>query len=538
MIWPYKGQEIIVTGRERHRPTDAHRLAGRYVTMMAKTAQGKRFRRGMLRFLVVLGASLFAACSGAKTADPFPEDSTWFNVSQPLTWSALEGRVVLLDFFSPGCINCIHMLPIEKKLAEHFGKQLVIIGVDSPKFTNSGTRQGLKNFITQHDIRHPILLDADMEYWRSWDVFAWPTFIVVGPKSKTTARLVGERSFEELANAIKAALEAAPPASTLEPLPLQMMAMGGGTLESPGGIAFNGKIVAISDTGHNRIVLANRHGEIQSIIGGCGQDHHFYRPHGLDFHAGNLYVADTQGQRVAVIDLQNLQVKTLVGTGKRSRVLYGRFDALKAKLNSPWDVQWAQGKLYISMAGNHQIWRFSPKSQTVSTWAGSGSEDLADGMRKLARFAQPSGLDAHEGTLYVADAESSSIRTIDLSLGQVQTLIGEGLFKFGFKNGPAEDALLQHPEDVVWLNGSLYIADTFNNAIRRLDLETQTVSTVTTGLAHPEALTALDANTLLVAESGANRIVTVSLPDGEIKPWPLQDIEAPVCHSSKAPDGQ
>lgn len=489
----------------------------------------------MRRLVGVLVLGLLAACSAAQAAVPFPDDSTWFNVSQPLTWEALEGRVVLLDFFSPGCINCVHMLPVEKRLAERFGKRLVIIGVDSPKFSNSATRKGLANFITQHDIRHPILLDADMQYWRAWDVFAWPTFIVIGPDGQPVARLLGEQSFQELAQPIKAALASAPPASTLEPLPLQMMAMGGAALESPGGIAFNGKTVAISDTGHNRIILATPGGRVKAVIGGCGAANAaFDRPHGLDFHAGRLYVASTQGQRIRVIDLPTHEVTTLVGTGQRAHVVYGRFKARQAKLNSPWDVQWAQGRLYISMAGNHQIWRFNPKSNTVSTWAGSGDEGLADGIRRLARFAQPSGIDAHGGTLYVADAESSAIRAVDLATGRVETLVGQGLFKFGFKDGPADEALLQHPEGVLWLNGSLYIADTFNNAIRRLNLETQTVTTVATGLAHPEALTALDANTLLVAESGANRIVTVALPGGEVTPWPLDGLKAPACSTSKA----
>ncbi len=488
--------------------------------------------------MTCLGAGVLmcalAGCGGARAAPvPLPHDVPWYNVSRPLAWSDLAGRAVLLDFFTPGCINCVHMLPVEHKLAEHFGKRLVIIGVDSPKFTNSATTQGLVDFIKQYHIHHPVLLDAHSKLWDAWHVAAWPTLILVGPDGKPRRRFIGEKSVAELAGPIKHALVDAPPAKKLKPLPRLTMQTGGGTLDAPGGIAVSKKWVAVSDTGHNRVVLARRDGQVKAVFGGCAHSG-FMRPHGLDFHAGKLYVADTRGQKIRVIDPASQAVSTLVGSGQRAFVSRGRFAADQARLNSPWAVQWARGNLYISMAGDHDIWRYAPATNQVGPWAGNGREGLRDGRRERAEFAQPSGLDAHAGTLYDADPESSAIRAVDLKTGRVGTLIGQGLFQFGLRNGAAEKALLQHAEGLAWLEGSLYIADTFNNALRRLDLTTGKVTTVTAGLKQPQSVAVLDAHTLLVAEAGGNRIVAVHLPEGELKAWPLRGLAPSACSATHA----
>jgi thiol-disulfide isomerase/thioredoxin len=490
----------------------------------------------MIRKFAILGAGIavlaLAACSGARaTPAPFPASAPWYNVSRPLTWSALKGRAVLLDFFTPGCINCVHMVPVEETLARRFGKRLVIIGVDSPKFTDSGTRSGLTDFITMHHIRHPVVLDAHQRIWNAWNAVAWPTFVLVGPKGKTQGRFIGEKSVADLAGPIKQALAKAPPAKKLKSLPLAPMAMAGGALDSPGGIAVGKTRVAVSDTGHNRIVLASRDGKVKAVIGGCDGD--FERPHGLTFHDGKLYVADTLGQRIRVINLKTHKVTTLAGSGKRAFVASGEFSAKNADLNSPWDVQWAGGKLYISMAGDHDIWRYDPKTKRLGPWAGNGREGLNDGGRRNAEFAQPSGLDAHAGTLYDADPESSAIRAVKLPKGHVRTLIGQGLFKFGEHNGKAGEALLQHAQGLAWLDGSLYIADTFNDALRRLNLASDQVSTVAKHLEHPQAVAAPAPGTLLVVEEGGNRIEAVAPKTGQTKPWPLKGLKAPPSCSAK-----
>lgn len=501
--------------------------------------------RRFVTFAVAAAALALGACSaGAQSAVPFPSGAPWYNVSRPLTWSDLRGRAVLLDFFTPGCINCIHMIPVEHELKRRFGERLVIVAVDSPKFSASATTQGLTAFITRYHVTHPVVLDSATRLWDAYGIPAWPTFVLVGPDGKVRGQYIGEQTVDGLAGPIRAALADAPPATALKPLPMLVMAGAGGALDAPGGISVSGDSVAIADTAHNRIVLANRNGTVTAVIGtGCEgaadgsyAQAQFARPHGLTFHAGRLYVADTDNQRIRVIDPAARTVATLAGDGRRRFIAGGEFSAASASLNSPWDVAWAGGRLYIAMAGDHDIWRYDPDTRRIGPWAGSGREGLADGDRRSAEFAQTSGLTTHAGILYAADPESSSIRAIDLARGNVTTLIGQGLFKFGFRDGIGTRALLQHAEGLTWLDGSLYIADTFNDALRRMDLKSGRVTTVARHLAQPQAVAALAPETLLVAESNGDRVVAIHLPDGKVTPWPLRGLKTPAaCPANASP---
>jgi thiol-disulfide isomerase/thioredoxin/sugar lactone lactonase YvrE len=499
--------------------------------------------------LVALAAALIAGglLAGRSRAQPtnasaFPPGLTWFNVARPLDWPALKDRAVLLDFFTPGCINCIHMLPVEQQLARKFGPRLVIIGVDSPKFAASKTRAGLEAFIQRYSIEHPIVLDPDMQIWDAWGVQAWPTLVLVGPDGRQRQQFIGERSYDQLAAPIAAALADAPPANQLPTLPLRPEAFRARALATPAGIAVSPTLVAIADTGHNRIVLASHAGRLVAIVGtGCagGRDGDyahatFDRPHGLTFHDGALYVADTGGQRLRRINLATRTVTTIAGSGQRAFASAGSGTAaLATPLNSPWDVAWHGGMLYVSMAGDHQIWRYDPTTARIGPWAGTGMEGLVDGARSAAQFAQPSALDAHGDALYDADPESSSIRAIALPGGAVTTLVGRGLFDFGLRNGAADTALLQHAEGLTWHAGTLYVADTYNDALRALDLANRRVTTVAALIDQPLAVAALAPDALLVAEGGANRIDLVHLPDGKVTPWPVAGLSAPATACTK-----
>ena len=471
----------------------------------------------------------------ARRAIAFPHGLTWFNVSRPLQWDDLRGRAVLLDFFTPGCINCIHLLPAEKQLETRFGPRLVVIGIDSPKFSASKTRQGLESFIQRYDLRHPILLDPDMSLWQAYGVQAWPTLVLVGPDGSVRQTFIGEQSLEQLAGPVEAVLKDAPPATKLASLPLRPLAFQSGVLATPAGIAVSSTLVAIADTGHDRIVLVDHSGKLRAVIGGgCAGDAdgdyaqaQFDRPHGVAFHDGALYVADTDNQLIRRVDLAKRMVATIAGNGQRGFATMGSFSARSAVLDSPWDLAWSGDKLYVSMAGDHQIWRYDAAARTIGPWAGTGEEGLADGPRDEAQFAQPSGLGLQGDTLYDTDPESSSVRAITLPDGKVSTLIGRGLFDFGMRNGSANHALLQHAEDVAWNAGDLYITDTFNDALRKLDPAAHQVTTIAALLDRPLAVEAVSPDTLLVAEGDGNRVDAVHLPDGKVTPWPVAGLAPP-----------
>ena len=185
---------------------------------------------------------------------------------------------------------------------------------------------------------------------------------------------------------------------------------------------------------------------------------------------GTLWVADTGNHALREVDLAAATVKTLAGTGRQAG--QGR----KTDLNSPWDLALAGEKIFIAMAGSHQIWTYDLKSGRAEPFAGSGREDIRDGPGPEASLAQPSGLAIDGKRLYVADSEVSAVRSVSLETGGVETLIGKGLFDFGDKNGPFEEARLQHPLGVAWHDGKIYVADSYNHRIKILDLKKKKIT--------------------------------------------------------------
>lgn len=473
-----------------------------------------------------------AACSAARAANvPLPAGAPWFNVSRPLTPADLQGRVVLLDFFTPGCINCVHMLPEMAKLQHEFGTRLLIIGVDSPKFTASRDSANIRGFIRRYAITHPILIDTGMTLWNHYGVEAWPTLVLLGPHGNVVRSFIGEGHYDSIRRTVLTTLSRAGQAHALvtTPLPLQPLAIDPDGLLQPGKVAVDARYVAVSDTGHNRVILLDRAGKLLRVIGsgvagardGAAGVAQFRGPEGLAFVGPALYVADTGNSLIRRVDLASGAVSTVAGDVRRVFGGGGMRPARSVGLNSPWGLEAVGDTLFIAMAGDHQVWVMNLATDRIGPYAGNGLEGIDDGPRGMASFAQSSGLAYHDGTLYVADPEASAVRAIDLKSGDVRTLVGKGLFDFGLRNGPADRALLQHDQGLAWLDGRLYIADTFNNAVRVLDRSTMQVRTLATGLRQPGGLAALDAHDLLVADTEADRVVRIDTRDGAVHPWPI-----------------
>jgi len=192
-----------------------------------------------------------------------------------------------------------------------------------------------------------------------------------------------------------------------------------------------------------------------------------------------VYVADTENHVIRRVDLEAQQIETVAGTGEQ----YGmgrtplEVPARHVALSSPWDVACQGNNLYIAMAGMHRIFVLHVDSGIIEPFAGAGSEALRDGDYEDALFAQPNGLALDDSrVLYVADSETSAVRAIALSGPQkVTTLVGTGLFDFGDVDGVGEQTLLQHVQAVCYVDGTVYLADTYNNRIKVLNPRTREV---------------------------------------------------------------
>jgi thiol-disulfide isomerase/thioredoxin len=418
----------------------------------------------------------------------------WLNTSGPITLESLHGKVVLLDFWTYCCINCMHVLPDLKKLEEKYANQLVVIGVHSAKFDTERDSQNIREAILRYEISHPVINDANMVLWRKFDVHAWPTLWIIDPEGNAVAYISGEGVYDVLDRAIGMLVKYHRAKKTLNETLVRF------ELErnrAPAtALRFPGKVLAdadsdrlfIADSNHNRIVVTTRAGKLLDTIGsgqlgradGAFDAASFFRPQGLALVGDLLYIADTENHMLRRADLKTRQVATIAGTGEHGSSRSHRpMPARETSLNSPWDLAWVRDRLYIAMAGSHQIWVWEPDSDTVHAYAGSGREDIEDGDAASAALAQPSGLASDGKRLFVADSEVSAVRTVTLANAPVvRTVIGRGLFDFGDADGDANNALFQHPLGVAWSGDTLYVADTYNNKIKLVDPDRRSSRTV------------------------------------------------------------
>ncbi len=407
----------------------------------------------------------------------------WLNTDKPLSLAALKGKIVLLDFWTYGCINCIHIIPDLKKLEAKYANQLVVIGVHSAKFQNEKETENIRRIILRYEIEHPVYNDSEYAVWSSYGVRAWPTQVLIDPAGYVVGAASGEGNYEIFDQTIAKLVEEFRKRGELNEQPLNLVLERAKVGDLP--LAFPGKILAdaandrlfIADSNHNRIVITKFDGTLVDTVGtadagatdGAFDKATFNRPQGLALSGDSLYVADTENHLIRRVNLKARTVETIAGTGQQTREYFRSGPARTVALSSPWDLQLVGQTLYIAMAGPHQIWKLDLDKNEVSTFAGSGREARLDGSLRESGFAQPSGLAVIGQTLYVADSESNIIRGIDLNTGQVRTLVGGDLFEFGDVDGTGDDVRLQHPLGLLAYGDKLLIADTYNHKIKELD---------------------------------------------------------------------
>ncbi|WP_330458891.1 NHL domain-containing thioredoxin family protein [Streptomyces sp. NBC_00820] len=456
----------------------------------------------------------------------------WLNTGdKQCTLADLRGRIVVLDFWTFCCINCLHVLDELRELEEKHRDTVVVIGVHSPKFVHEAEHQAVVDAVERYDVEHPVLDDPELATWKQYAVRAWPTLVVIDPEGYVVAQHAGEghaHAIERLVEELEAEHEAKGtlrrgdgPYVAPEPEPT-VLRFPGKALALPGGTFL------VSDTTRHQLVELAEDGETvvrrigtgtRGFADGGSEEASFSEPQGLAlFEDGtSVVVADTVNHALRRLDLASGEVTTLAGTGKQwwqGSPTSG--PAREVDLSSPWDVAVFGGEVWIAMAGVHQLWTYDPVEKTVAVGAGTTNEGLVDGPGAEAWFAQPSGLAATADRLWLADSETSALRWVDLD-GTVHTAVGTGLFDFGHRDGDAGQALFQHPLGVTALpDGSVAVADTYNHALRRYDPATGEVTTLATDLREPSDAV-LAGDDIVVVESARHRLTRLRLPEEAVR---------------------
>ncbi|MEW8525768.1 MAG: thioredoxin-like domain-containing protein [Candidatus Thiodiazotropha endolucinida] len=469
--------------------------------------------------------------SPVDTSAEFAPGMPWLNVERPLTFDDMLGKVVILDFWTYGCINCIHVLADLKKLEEKYGDQLLVIGVHTPKFDNEKNLDTLRSIVIRYGVDHPVVNDVDSLLAGYYGMRAWPTRVFIDPAGEVLGRVTGEGKYLPIDNKITELLEQHKSILNLTPIPLRLERENSKPtpLAAPGKLAVSDTHLAISDSLHNRILVTDHQGQTQHIIGteeAGNEDGGFNRarfnmPQGLVFDSNGIYVADTGNHTIRYIDLIDKTVTTVAGNGALERKREGYYKATSIGMASPWALALRDDRLFIAMAGSHQIWVYNTASKQLIHFAGSGREGIADGDIEKATFSQPSGLSLFGDWLYIADSEASAIRRIHLKDEVVETLVGKGLFDFGDVDGKLHEAKLQHVLGIaVASEHSVILADTYNHKIKIVDLGKDVIKSII-GDGRPGFLStvngqfqlnepgglALHDKTLFIADTNNNRIV-------------------------------
>ena len=513
----------------------------------------------------------------AKKKVPAPDldgGVAWLNTGGPVSMKDLKGKVVLLDFWTLCCINCIHCIPDLHKLEKKYPNELVVIGVHSPKFDNEKGTQSIRKAIQRYGVLHPVVNDAERKIWDRYEVDSWPTMVLIDPEGNMVGYVSGEGNFDLLDGVIEKVIEMAKKNKSLSEKPIRFdTAKFRDTTDSP--LFFPGKVHAdaagkrlfIADSTHHRVVVTDLDGKMIAVIGsgqpgyknGGFETAQFDDPQGLAIKGDVLYVADRKNHAIRAIDLKDKFVTTVAGTGQQAEPGDRRIGipvaATSIGLNSPWDILWEGDKLYIALAGHHQIWTFDPVAKEIVNFAGSGRENILDGAFRFANFAQPSGLASDGKFLYVADSEVSAIRKLPFDgKGEVETLVGRGLFTFGDRDGPGrvndilgrdlKEARLQHALGVVAVDGKLYISDTYNSKLKVYDPKSATLSTFLGGgptgwfssplFNEPAGLSYANGK-LYVADTNAHRIRVVDLKTKRVTTLKLTGVDPPLPPPKEEP---
>ena len=150
----------------------------------------------------------FTVAAAQNTAPNFSGISNWFN-SAPLNIADLRGKVVLVDFWTYGCVNCVNTLPhVTELYAKYRDRGLVVVGVHTPEFPFERSASNVQAALKRHGISYPVAQDNDSQTWNAWHNQYWPAQYIVDQNGKIVYQHDGEGQYEQIDRTIARLLNA------------------------------------------------------------------------------------------------------------------------------------------------------------------------------------------------------------------------------------------------------------------------------------------------------------------------------------------
>jgi sugar lactone lactonase YvrE len=472
---------------------------------------------------------------------------TWINVDQAPDSTDLDQRHMLLFFWSPSSVPCLQSLRVLLDLLPRYQNRIVFIGVHSPRFPREREIDYIRSAVARLGLDQPVVHDPSGRLRHHHQVDALPTLVLISPEGRS-ARFTGEPDPRRLRLVLDQMVEASSRTSSTGPVRVvttSSTATPGVNLAAPRQLRFPTCIKpmrgaaahqrwAVADCGHHQIVLMDDYGRERLRFGtgdpgfadGSSDEAMFRFPQGLICSADAVFVADTGNHRIRRIDVAERRVTTVAGTGQRGlRLPREPLDALSTALASPWDLELDGSDVYFSNAGTNQIGAYNCVDRTARAIAGSGANGTADGPARVAELAQPSSLVMEDSgeRLFFADSDTGLIRSLGIDeRPEIVTLYGPGSGRTSFQGK------LQYPLGLASAEGELLVADSYNDRILAIPLDTtgmvDDLRTPWGGqlppLSQPSGIWAEDVERLLIVDTNNHRIVHFIAGEANCQVWP------------------
>jgi hypothetical protein len=415
-----------------------------------------------------------------------------------------------------------------REIEERYPDDIVVIGVHSGKYIAERETSRILEATLRFGLTHPVVNDRQFRVWRAYAVKAWPTLVIIDRQGYVVGAHAGEFTVDMISPLLED-LVSMPDEGNHRTVPsrIEKPGIAPSILRYPEKVALDAGRIAISDTGNGRILIGSLETPTSARIrktvrasqgaskSSYKEAHSFRSPQGLVFDGDTLFVADSETHCVYEVSVTDGTARTLAGTGRQMR---SQRDRASGALSSPWDLAIAGRTLFVAMAGIHQLWAIDRDSGTSRIHCGTGGEDIMDGPTANALLAQPMGITTDGRRLYFADSESSAIRWADTTAnGNVGTIVGTGLFDFGDVDGVGDNVRMQHQQGVaLHPNGDLIVADSYNDALKLLHVESREARTWVRGFHEPGGVAAGEHHAY-VADTNAHRIMVVEYSTGAVR---------------------
>lgn len=304
-----------------------------------------------------------------------------------------------------------------------------------------------------------------------------------------------------------------------------LQAQSGPRLDFPAGLATDGRAIYVANSRNNTLEAIDAASKSLRIVAGklfqqgsndgVGDSARFNSPDGMTIIGQDLYLCDTNNSDIRKINVASGTVTTIAGTANISGTEDGTGPA--AHFNEPTQIATDGSALYVADSGNSTVRRITLADMKVKTVGGqAGTAGKTEGNSDKSLFSGPRGVAVDKKAIYVADTGNDIIRKIDISTLQSSTLAGTG--EEGDKDGPAAQAQFNNPGALCTDGAMLYVLDADNHSIRKIDLNAKTVTKLTLVNGHIGSGCALtsDGKQLYFSDTTENAVEVVDTTSGNV----------------------